>query len=775
MNLSPAVKLAWQLAAQEALAARKEEIGPVQMFCAITKLADLLNSPDIVLKVMTHSEVDLARTEVAAALTPLSDQRIELTAFRRALRARVGLGQREPDSQAALSRSSILKTLFDRAQILSGGHETAVVSVRHLLAAMLDDRNLLVTSVLHEHRVNVEAVLQRLRNLFNPNELCREEDHLPGHVASSPTPFLDKFGRDLTALARAGALGPIVGRRTEVLQLMHTLLRRSKSNPVLVGEPGVGKTAVAELLAIRLATRECVKPLENCRVVELSLSSLLAGASHAGEREQRLQGVLRECRNNSGIILFVDELHTLVKAGGVGGAVDPADIFKPVLARGELRLIGATTHDEYARYIESDPALERRFGKVIVAEPSSEEALEILKGLRIALENHHGVLLSDEVLGAAVNLSVEFDATHHLPDKAIDLLELAAARTRLPQLSIIDNPDEEATQPVSVSREMIAIVLAQKLGVPTELITRNVRSTSLSDLEPYLKKRVIGQEEATQRVADRLNLSDARLRERRGPLAVFLFLGPTGVGKTAMAKALAHFLFGDERRIVRIDFSEYMEEHSVAKLIGAPPGYVGHEEQGRLTGALRAHPHSVVLLDEVDKGHPKVFDLFLQLFDEGRLTDSKGRTADARHSIFVMTGNLPPAGAAIGFTRDAKASAVESHLKSQFRPEFLNRIDEVIVFQSLSPEHVNALVAQSIEEIVRSVKDTEGVDLQVNPEVLPMLAGAGYSLEYGVRHLQRVIETQFEMPLVEVLKKKGAKSEQVLVECAEGKITVRWN
>jgi ATP-dependent Clp protease ATP-binding subunit ClpC len=766
VTTSATLNFAWQLAAQEAVAARKEHIGPVQMFCGITKVADQLLPPNSPPEPLSAADAESVRAELAATLAPLTEQGIDLVTFRRALRARVGVGSHTHAPQDVVSRSPVLKALFDRAEILCGAR--GAVETRHLVAAMLEDRNLLVTAALCERHVDVEAVVRRLTE---PSAARPQRQPDAPAAPSSRTPVVDRFGRDLTTLARSGALGPVVGRRAEVLQVMQTLLRKSKSNPVLVGEAGVGKTAIAELLAIRLAQRDAGE-LADRRVVELPLANLLAGASQAGEREKRLEAVVRECRENPHLILFIDELHTLVKAGGVGGAVDPADIFKPALARGEMRCVGATTFDEYARYIESDPALERRFARVPVVEPSAEEALEILRGIRESLEVHHGVAFGDEVLRAAVELSVRYDPAHHLPDKAIDLLDLAAARTRLPRFTVVGAPGEQAAQRAAVTVHSVAEVLAARLGIPPALLRHGTNDASLDGLAAFLEAHVVGQDAAAERLARRLKLRYAGLHERRGPLGVFLFLGPTGVGKTEMAKTLAQYLFGDQRSLTRIDCSEYMEEHSVAKLIGAPPGYVGHESQGQLTGALRSTPHSVVLFDEIDKAHPRVLDVLLQLFDEGRLTDAKGRTADARHAIFVMTGNATAAAShTIGFVpKEGSSHAPIARLA--FRPELTGRIDEIIEFQPLTPEHVETLVARQLARIAAGAQQHHGIVVEVRDGVASAIARSAHSAQHGVRDLQRTIETLVEAPLAELLARGGGA--RAIIACVDGRVAARW-
>jgi len=557
-------------------------------------------------------------------------------------------------------------------------------------------------------------------------------------------------------------LGPIIGRRHEILQVIQTLARRSKNNPVLVGEAGVGKTAVAEGVALRAAAGKDPQVLSGKRIVELSMTSLVGGTKCRGEFEERVARVIAECRGHPEVILFIDELHTVIGAGRGEGSMDAANILKPALARGEVRCIGATTVAEYRRYIESDPALERRFEKVLVPEPSRDETVEMLRGLRPKWEEHHRVKITERALEAAVDLSMRFDCDHQLPDKAIDLVDKAGARTQIPVLSMRRGAPGTAggrdgtPAPQGVLGEVteltIAQVLSEKMGVPLEIITGHVEGMSRSRLlamEAALKKRVIGQDEAVQRVCQRLLMAHAGLQQRRGPLGVFLFLGPTGVGKTELARSLAAFLFGSGDDMIRLDMSEYMEEHSVAKLIGSPPGYIGHEEEGQLTGKLRTRPYTVVLLDEIEKAHPRVFDLFLQVFDEGRLTDAKGRTADARNAIFILTSNIP-AGKHAGFRAQDSTesqSAVLGAVKGRFRAEFINRIDEQIVFRPLGKADVKAILRPMLEEIGQSLEAKYQKPLHITDEAMDFIASQGYSEEYGVRHLRRTVQTLVEAPL----------------------------
>lgn len=608
-------------------------------------------------------------------------------------------------------------------------------------------------------------------------------------MAHGGTHYLDRYGRDLTQEAREGKLGPFIGRRKELLQVIQTLARRSKNNPVLVGEAGVGKTAIVEALALRVAEGKDPHVLAGKRIVELNIGALVGGTKFRGEFEERLARIIEETSTHPEIILFIDELHNVVGAGRAEGSMDAANLLKPALARGDIRCIGATTIGEYRRYIEADPALERRFEKVIVNEPSPDESLEMVRGIRPKWEEHHMVRITDKALEAAVNLSIRFDVDHQLPDKAIDLVDKAGARTQIPLLSM--RIDKDKIKPAKgsigidswaeVTELTIAQVLSEKVGVPLEIITGHLEGMTQSrllELESFLKKRVIGQDEAVKIVCQRLLMSHTGLGKKRGPLAVFLFLGPTGIGKTELARSLAEFLFGDESDMIRLDMSEYIEEHSVAKLIGSPPGYVGHEEEGQLTGKLRTKPYSVVLFDEVEKAHPRVFDLFLQLFDEGRLTDAKGRTVDARNAIFIMTSNISfdkPV-KQIGFGEqdrvDSKAVSL-NEVKKWFRPEFVNRIDEIVAFQSLNEEDVRKILKPMLDEICENIQKNHNVMLRIGEEVERFVAQKGYSPQYGVRELRRTVERFIQIPLSSlILSRELKKHVQWQVVCSEEGLSI---
>jgi len=644
------------------------------------------------------------------------------------------------------------------------------VACIHLFAALLKEPGKVISSVLEDAGVKPDALRARaLASAGLQHQPAGEHEPLEVHpgehkLVQGGSHYLDRYGRDLTREAREGKLGPFIGRREELLQIIQTLARRSKNNPVLVGEAGVGKTAIVEALALRAARGKDPQVLENKRFIELNMGALMGGTKYRGEFEERLTRILDEARANPDVVLFIDEIHTVVGAGRAEGSMDAANLMKPALARGNLCCIGATTITEYRRYIEADPALERRFEKIIVNEPSPDEALKIWRGLRKNWEEHHQVRIDDQALQAAVDLSIRFDCDHQLPDKAIDLVDKAGARVRIPFLSMQADGIKAISAKRGTGRKhgrevtsmTIAQVLAEKIGVPLEVITghlEGMNQSRLLELEAFLKKKVVGQDEAIERVCQRLLMAHAGLVKRQGPLAVFLFLGPTGIGKTEIARSLAEFLFGNASEMIRLDMSEYMEEHSVAKLIGSPPGYVGHEAEGQLTGRLRTKPYSVVLLDEVEKAHSRVFDMFLQVFDEGRLTDAKGRTADARNAIFVMTSNISAKKhAPLGFLASEQAGdAALQEVGKLFRAEFINRIDEQIVFRSLDEGDVRKILKPMLQVINQNLQKQVQVTLQVREEAEKFLAHAGYSPQYGVRELRRTVERLIQAPLSQLI------------------------
>lgn len=749
-KLSFAASAAWKISAQEAAAGEYAFIEVDHLLLGIVSLEKIgaVRDLDPLSQKSLHEET-VAVEEVLGAFE------LDSTSLRHSVRQRLGKGSGR-SAEKAIHRSPACRRVFQRANELTGA--AGELTCLHLLAAILEQPSAVVSSVLEAAGVSSLALLGRVQEMIHIPALAEGEPMKvrPGapREADGGTHFLDRYGRDLTQIAREGKLGPFIGRRQELLQIIQTLARRSKNNPVLVGEAGVGKTAVVEALAVRAAEGKDPEVLGGKRIIELNMGALVGGTKYRGEFEERLTHVLEEVRTHPEVILFIDELHNLVGAGRVeGGGMDAANLMKPALARGDLRCIGATTITEYRRYIEANAALERRFEKVIIDEPSPEETLEILKGLRGQWEEHHRVHITDEALQTAVDLSIRFDAEHRLPDKAIDLVDKAGARTHVPALSMLPRGTDAVGDEIDTLT--IARVLSDKIGVPLEIITGHLEGMSRSrllDMEAFLKQRVIGQDEAIKRVCGRLMMAHAQLTERRGPLGVFLFLGPTGVGKTELAKTIAAFLFGSADEMIRLDMSEYMEEQSTAKLIGSPPGYIGYDEEGQLTGRLRSHPYSVILMDEVEKAHPRVFDLFLQVFDEGRLTDAKGRTADARNAIFIMTSNIAgaPADDRIGFGQaDAteQSDTMLQEVRRHFRPEFVNRIDEQIVFRALSMDDARAILTPMIRAIQDAFQAKHGKPLVVTDEVMQLILQHGYSKDEGVRHLQRTVQGLVDFPL----------------------------
>jgi len=685
--------------------------------------------------------------------------------LRHIMRSEMKFGDYEHSGEM-IHRSEACKIVFLKAKDLA--ISTGIISSLHLFAAILDEPGDVLIRTFEKINVRPASIMQKIiADLIKvkafPNQELIQINPRKFDGKKDILHYLDKYGRDLTKEAEDGKLGPFFGRNKELLQIIQTLARHSKNNPVLVGPSGVGKTAIIEALAVRAAQGNDVQILDGKKIIELSMGTLIAGTKFRGEFEERITKIIEEAKNHPEVIIFIDEIHNVLGAGKAEGILDAANLLKTALSRGELHCIGATTVNEYRKYIESDPAFERRFDKIIVDEPSREETIDILKGIRPDLEKHHNTIITDYALVSAVDLSIRFDWDHKLPDKAIDLVDKASSQTRIPALSTkaVLVKDEElqgkraAGDPgfEEVTEHSIARVLSEKNNIPVEIINGHlsgINESYLLEIESNLKKHIVGQDEAISRVCQRLLMAYTGLGKRHGPLAVFLFLGPTGVGKTELAKALSKLLFGSESSIIRLDMSEYMEEHSVAKLIGSPPGYLGYEEEGQLTGKLRTRPYAIVLLDEIDKAHPRVSDMFLQVFDEGRLTDSKGLTIDAKNAIFIMTSNIHINKKDFGFKQNNKETQkinLEDSVKVYFRNEFINRIDEFIVFKHLSKEDIGKILKPFLDEICINLEKQYDVSLKFTRDAEDFLKQACYSPQYGARELKRKLEELVQIPV----------------------------
>ena len=689
-----------------------------------------------------------------------------------------------------------------------------LAGTEHLLLAMLKETDCVGTRLLYTMGVNIQKLYSAVLAAAGiDTNAIPEELQMPKNQKGkqgSTTPTLDQYSRDLTAMAADGNLDPVVGRDKEIARLIQILSRRTKNNPCLVGEPGVGKTAIVEGLAQRIISSMVPESVKNKRVVVLDLSGMVAGSKYRGEFEERIRNVINEVRSNQGILLFIDELHTIIGAGGAEGALDASNILKPSLSRGEIQLIGATTLEEYRKYIEKDAALERRFQPVTVEEPSEEETIEILKGLRPYYEKHHGVVIEDSALEAAVKMSERYINDRFLPDKAIDIIDEAASKVRLGgyrmapevdamelELHEIQKDKEKAVKQadlslakelqarqreieteiskykekeerrnkrkkISVTEASVADIISDWTKIPVQRLTEG-ETTRLARLEKELHKRVIGQEEAVKAVAQAVKRGRVGLKDPNRPIGSFLFLGPTGVGKTELSKALAEAVFGSEQAMIRVDMSEYMEKHSVSKLIGSPPGYVGYDEGGQLSEKVRRNPYSVLLFDEIEKAHPDVFNILLQVLDDGHITDAHGRKVDFKQTIIIMTSN---AGAQaiiepkkLGFlsNNDEKQdyermkSGVMEEVRRLFKPEFLNRIDEIMVFHPLNKTHIKKIVNIMLKTLEKRCKEQLDIQLKITESVRDFLAEAGFDSKYGARPLRRAIQTKLEDPMANAL------------------------
>ena len=739
---------------------------------------------------------------------------------------------------------TIMEYAVEQAQAL--GHD--YIGTEHILLGIIYDTESIACEILISLGADLDiihdAILDLLNedtlndmpklNVFNENKAPKKDNNTKDNKQknNSATPLLDKYGRDLNILAQEEKIDPVIGRNREIERVIQILSRRTKNNPILIGEPGVGKTAVTEGLAQRLINGNIPKVLASKRIISLNMASLVAGTKYRGDFEDRLKKIIDEIIENKNIILFIDEMHTLIGAGAAEGSMDAANILKPALSRGEIQVIGATTLKEYKKYIEKDSALERRFQTIMVNEPSVEDAISILKGIRNKYEKFHCAKITDEAIKAAVKISQRYITDRFLPDKAIDLMDEASAKVRLKTVNIptnisqleqkiqdlkkakekaIDNQDYELAATIrdqeiqikeelataktawetqnnaqiAVTEEDIADVATLWTGIPVKRLVAK-EADRLLHIEDIIHKRVVGQNEGVNAVAKAIRRARAGLKDPKRPIGSFLFLGPTGVGKTELARSLAEAIFGDESAMIRFDMSEYMEKHTVSRMLGAPPGYIGYDEGGLLTNAVRRKPYAVILLDEIEKAHPDIFNILLQVLDDGRLTDSQGRTVDFKNTVIIMTSNagafkLQPQktntmGFAVNEDKQIKQNAkkiVMDEVKRQFKPEFLNRIDEIIIFEPLTDKELTQIVTLLLNDVQKRLAEMD-IELIIKDEVKSYLLKHGTDTIYGARPLKRAVQRYLQDPLAEQLLQKNIKSMQkIIVDCVEDKLTFK--
>ncbi|MCB6804666.1 ATP-dependent Clp protease ATP-binding subunit [Veillonella parvula] len=771
-----------------------------------------------------HVLIGLTKVKNGVAAKALEELGLVTEDIFEAVEEHVGRGNKKATSIYMTPR---VKHVLELAIQVANQMNHNYVGTEHILLGLLSDGSGVAVAILRAMNIRSNDVVEAIRSILGSNKGSNNGGQ-EGINSNNDLGELSDFATDLNESAKQGKIDPVIGRDTEIQRVIQILSRRTKNNPVLIGEPGVGKTAIAEGLAQRIVTGNVPEILRNKRIISLSIGSMLAGAKYRGEFEERLKKAIDEVQQHDDMIIFIDEIHTLVGAGATEGAMDAANILKPALARGEFQVIGATTLDEYKKYIEKDAALERRFQPVQVGEPNEEDALEILKGLRDRYEAFHKAKITDEALTAAVSLSSRYITDRFLPDKAIDVVDEAASKVRMKVFSA--SPDvkaledrlntvkkekeaavtsqdfekaaelrdeeqsllkeigdkksiakEKSDQKLIVTEEDIAAVVAQWTGIPVAKIAEE-ESATLLHLEEELHKRVVGQDEAVTAVAKAVRRARAGLKDPKRPIGSFLFLGPTGVGKTELARALASSLFGDESAMIRLDMSEYMEKHTVSRLVGAPPGYVGYEEGGQLTDAVRRKPYSVILLDEVEKAHADFFNILLQVLDDGRLTDSQGRTVDFRNTVIIMTSNLGAKALhknspELGFLaakksdsnvdenkgidfKEAKKSVMDA-VKRHFRPEFLNRIDEMIVFHPLTEEDLKEIVTILMSDVTKRLKERD-LQLEISPEAMKLLFKEGSDFTMGARPLKRAIQRLIEDPVSDLILKGDAKEGKII-------------
>ncbi|HZJ76837.1 MAG TPA: ATP-dependent Clp protease ATP-binding subunit [Oscillospiraceae bacterium] len=775
-----------------------------------------------------HLLLGIIKEEESIAARALKNLGVDIERVQQIIVQSIGVGNKPTDLLGYTPRTKkVFELSIGEARNLNHNY----VGTEHLLLGIIRAGEGIATKILTELGVNLQNVRTEVLKLLNSGGANGGQKGAAADM-DRDTPILNQFGRDLNELAREGKIDPVIGRSSEINRIIQVLSRRTKNNPCLVGESGVGKTAIAEGLAQKIDEGNIPELLKNKRVVALDLASMVAGTKYRGEFEDRFKKVMEELRTATNVILFIDEIHTIIGAGAAEGAIDAANMLKPALARGEIQVVGATTFDEYRKHIEKDAALERRFQPITVEEPTTDDAIEILKGLRDRYEAHHEVKITDEALEAAVDLSARYITDRYLPDKAIDLMDEAASKVRIStvttppdlkdleeKLAQLSKEKEEAVSTQDFERaakirneekqiqqqfeeekdnwrdkdkeaivtdEDIAKIVSDWTGVPVTRL-REEESEKLLNMEKILHNRVIGQQEAVKSISRAIRRARVGLKDPKKPIGSFIFLGPTGVGKTELSKALAEAMFGDEDAMVRIDMSEYMEKHTVSRLIGSPPGYVGFDEGGQLTEEVRKKPYSVILFDEIEKAHPDIFNILLQILDDGRLTDAQGRTVNFKNSVIIMTSNVGMQTIrkqkTLGFAVDGDDLArseyekmkenIMDELRKTFRPEFLNRIDDIIVFHSLDKEHINKIVDLMLVDLKKRLEDLD-ITLEINDPAKAFIADEGFDAEFGARPLKRAIQKMVEDQISEELLKGTVKAgTEVLVDLSDDKLVIK--
>ena len=761
LTLTDSSNLAFELASTEAMLSKHEFITEDFLFIGVFSLDKAIKLIENKSSEKIQKDSDSIKNDYEEINNIIKKFNLDFETIRTELKAIVGNGDFKLN-RSIIHMDQNCMNVCDKANEIALKEYSTVRPIHILKALLINPTN------------NINTLFSKLNvdiNQFKDSFITMEKVKVKPKVYDSPNTVLGKYGTNLTQLAKDGELNPVIGRDKELLQLVRTLSKRKKNNPLIIGEAGVGKTALVNALAIKIAEGDINEHLKNKAIIEVSVASLVSGTQYRGDFEDKLTQLLQETKDNPDVLLFIDEIHTILGAGTIGeGSLDASNILKPALANGDLSLIGATTIKEYRRYFEKDAAFERRFQPILVEEPSAEDTIIILKGLKENYEEYHGVKISDDAIEDTVYLSIRYMPDRNLPDKALDVIDEACSRKLVPDLHISTSNDGNM-----VTSEDVKNIITDLTGIPVTEESADLKK--LKDIDYFLKSKIVGQNDAIETVSRRVKMSSIGIQNHEKPLGVFLFLGPTGVGKTYLSKLLAEFLFGDKDFIIRVDMSEYMESQSVSRLVGAAPGLVGYDDGGYLTDAIRNNPYSIVLIDEIEKAHPQVMDLFLQLFDEGRLTDSKGNTVNARNCIFIMTSNLTinnfyqTSSSDIdvmygGVTNNSipkmdKATQMEL-LTQHFRPEFVNRIDEVVQFRELDENDFESLVNLCIEDISKRVLSDKNIKIEYEDNVSKYLASQGFNKNFGARYLNRSVEEQIEYPIADLIINEELKSGDTL-------------